>query len=148
MIAPAAIENDAICIAGVGCRNAASGDDILAAVDAALAHYDLPRARLTALACIPGRAAHPGIAACAAALAIPVLVAEPAALAAAAELCVTRSRAALEATGLPSASEAAALAAACANDRDACLAGPRLANPMATCAIACSPAVLDHLDQQ
>jgi len=137
-----------VCIAGVGCRVSASVDDILAVIGQALKRDGLRPENLTALACIPARAEHPAIRAAAARLGLPLAVADPTALAAMAGACLTRSDAALAATGLPSASEAAALAAACAIDRNARLVGPRSAGPMATCAIACSPAVLHHLDQQ
>jgi len=137
-----------VCIAGVGCRASASVDDILAVIGQALARDGLRMADLTALACIPARAGHLAIQAATARLGLSLVVADPAALAAMAGACLTRSEAALAATGLPSASEAAALAAACAINPDARLAGPRSAGPMATCAIACSPAVLHHLDQQ
>ncbi|MFD2678083.1 cobalamin biosynthesis protein [Camelimonas lactis] len=137
-----------VCIAGVGCRVSASVDDILAVIAQALKRDGLRPENLTALACIPARAEHPAIQAAAARLGLSLVVADPAALAAMAGACLTRSDAALAATGLPSASEAAALAAACAIDANARLAGPRSAGPMATCAIACSPAVLHHLDQQ
>ena len=137
-----------VCIAGVGCRASASVNDILAVIGQALKRDGLQPANLTALACIPARGEHPAVLAAAARFNLPLVVADPATLAAVAGLCLTRSEASLAATGLPSASEAAALATARALDTNARLAGPRSAGPMATCAIACSPAVLDHLDQQ
>ena len=139
---------ESVCIAGIGCRASASASDVLGAIGSAQGRDGFEPFDLTGLACIPSRADHPAIHAAAARLKLPLLVAEPAALATAASLCLTRSDTSLAATGLPSASEAAALAAACAINPDARLAGPRSAGPMATCAIACSPAVLHHLDQQ
>lgn len=123
-----------VCIAGVGCRVSASVDDILAVIGQALKRDGLRPENLTALACIPARAEHPAIQAAAARLGLSLVVADPAALAAMAGACLTRSDAALAATGLPSASEAAALAVA--GPDGARLLGPRSASPMATCAIA------------
>lgn len=155
-----------VCIAGLGCRASASVDDILAVIGQALMRDSLRPADLNALACIPSRADHPAIQAAATRFGLPLVVADPAALAAMAGACLTRSGASLAATGLPSASEAAALAVA--GPDGARLLGPRSASPTATCAIAVNdaksqgaPAVrvqfsntslilktFDHLDQQ
>lgn len=133
---PRAVCTARVCIAGVGCRASASVDDILAVTAQALTRAGLQMADLTALACIPARAGHPAIQAAAARLGLPLVVADPAALVVAAGACLTHSDASLAATGLPSASEAAALAVA--GPGRAHLPDPRSASPQATCAIAVS----------
>lgn len=70
-------------------------------------------------------------------LRLPLLPVAPDALRAAAPLCTTRSAASLAATGLPSVAEAAALAATGPGAR---LLLPRIASPLATCALAEAPA--------
>lgn len=123
-------------IAGVGCRVGVSPDDIVAAVHAALAACQLPQSALAAIACIPAKGRQEATHAAAAMLGLPLVIARTDALAEAASRCLTRSQTALRATGLPSASEAAALAVAGAGSQ---LLAPRSIAGAATCAIAGAP---------
>lgn len=117
-------------VAGLGCRRACSGAEIVALArrSAALA------GRLPALLAIPWfRREETGPAAAAELLGLPLLVVTEAALAAAQPFCITRSAPALAARGLASIAEGCALAGA---GIGATLILPRIASVMATCAIA------------
>ena len=118
-------------IAGIGCRKGAAGRDILAAIDVALADCGLAPSDLHALAAIPQKQGETGLREAAAALGLPLRF--PAEEDLAGVETPTRSQASLDATGLPSASEAAALAAA---GPGAHLVRPRIVLGHATCAIA------------
>lgn len=118
-------------IAGIGCGKGVSADEVVAAVDAGLLAHGLGRDWLDALATVPHRGGEPGIGAAARVLGLPLLVAQKAALDAALPRLLTHSPASLEATGLGSAAEAAALAASGGR-----LLGPRVAAGRVTCAIA------------
>ncbi|MEQ9247653.1 MAG: cobalamin biosynthesis protein [Nitratireductor sp.] len=127
-----ALEETMIC-AGLGARKGVTSEAVLAALDAALATHDIARDRLDALATVPRKRDEPGLTDAAKALGLPLVIADEAALQAAATHCLTRSEQACSATGLPSASEAAALAVCGPAAR---LLGPRLTLDGVTCAIA------------
>ncbi|UUP19735.1 cobalamin biosynthesis protein [Nitratireductor thuwali] len=119
--------------AGLGSTSNTTRETVLAALDAALAHHSLGRAKLDALATVPRKKDEAGFHEAASHLGLPLIVASEEALEAAAGSCLTVSRASLRATGFDSASEAAALAACGATAR---LLGPRLVREGVTCAIA------------
>ena len=114
-------------IAGIGCRANAPTADILAILQHAAQHAG----PLTALAIPHFKAHEPALQHAAAALGLPLIVIDAAALAAAQPLCRTRSLAALRATGHASVAEACALAATHGR-----LILPRIHNAHATCAVA------------
>ena len=118
-------------VAGVGCRRGVDAEAVLAGIAAGLSHYGLSAAQLDALATVPLKAAEPGLHAAAGQLGLNLIVVTEAALDSAKTL--SRSPASLAQTGTPSASEAAALAAAGPLGR---LLGPRIATGTVTCAIA------------
>ncbi|MGD9512219.1 MAG: cobalamin biosynthesis protein [Geminicoccaceae bacterium] len=118
-------------VAGFGFRQGASSGDILAALDAALAAHG--RREVAALATSQDKAAEPGLLAAGRALGRPVTALPQEKLLAVAHQTLTRSDRSMEATGLPSLSEAAALAAA---GEAARLLGPRVVVGAATCALA------------
>jgi cobalt-precorrin 5A hydrolase len=117
-------------VAGIGCRRGCGGDVIAALVQRASRAADCV---LSALAAPEFRRDEPGVQLAARTLALPLMVVDRTALAAAQPRCVTRSARAVQATGFASIAEAAALAAAGA---DAMLILPRIAGGGATCAIA------------
>lgn len=119
---------EAMTAAGIGCRRGASADAVLAAIRAACAAAGV--AGVDALAVVPAKAEEAGVRAAAAMLGVPVLVG---AVAAGDARLLSHSAASLAASGTPSASEAAALAAAGVGAR---LIGPRLALGPVTCALA------------
>ena len=110
-------------VAGIGCRRGVSADEVLAAIEAAR-----DGRHLDALATVPGKADEPGLVEAARRLGLPLLVGavDDGRLA-------TRSTASLAATGVGSASEAAALGAAGPAGR---LVGPRRVVGRVTCAVA------------
>lgn len=122
-------------VAGIGCRKGVAAADVLAAIDAALADSGLPRSALDALATVPLKRDEPALHAASATLGLPLLVPADSEIVAAAARTVTRSAASLAATGAPSASESAALAAAGPNAR---LLGARRIVGHVSCAIAVS----------
>lgn len=121
-------------VAGLGCRRGAAREDVLAAIAHALSVAGRDGAALARLATSAAKADEPGLRGAAATLGLELLALPEAALHAAAPCCLTRSARALEATGLPSLAEAAALAGAGEGAR---LLGPRVAAGRAvTCALA------------
>lgn len=108
-------------VAGLGCRRGVDLGEVLAALQGA-GPVDL-------LAVPPAKADEPALRAAAVHLGLPLVVAEAGAFASARTLTVTA------ATGAPSASEAAALAAAGPGAR---LTGPRRIAGRVTCAVAVS----------
>jgi len=121
---------DQAMIAGVGCRRGCLAEDIVALVRAAEAAAGARATRLAAPAAKSGEA---GLRGAAAALGLPILWVEHAALAAAQARCVTRSACAERALGVASVAEGCALAAAGEGGR---LVLERIASPRATCALA------------
>jgi cobalt-precorrin 5A hydrolase len=120
-------------VAGVGCRAGASAGEIEAAIAAALDRAGLAAAALGMIATSSAKAGEPGIAAAAFARGVKLVVVPQAEFEAAGARAVTRSERVLALTGVPSVSEAAALAACGPGAR---LLAPRIAIGPATCALA------------
>lgn len=118
-------------IAGIGCRRNTSSAEILAVIEAARLRHRLSPTAIQAIATIAGKQHEPSLKDAAKALGLLLLIAPEAKVRDAPTL--TRSAASVAATGLPSASEAAALAACGKGGR---LLGPRVAMAGATCALA------------
>jgi cobalt-precorrin 5A hydrolase len=125
--------DEAMRVAGIGCRRDVATADVLAAIDMALAVTRSPRAALQALATIPLKRDEPALRAASRELGLRLLVPSQDHVDAAAGRTLTCSAASLAATGTPSASESAALAAAGTGSR---LLGPRIVHGHVTCAIA------------
>lgn len=122
--------DEAMIVAGIGCRAGCSGTDIVAAVRACLA---MAARGADALAVPWFRADLPAVAEAADVLVLPLVSVTRRALLDAQARCRTRSEAALRATGIASVAEGAALAAA---GPDAVLLQPRIVRGGATCALA------------
>lgn len=118
---------------GIGCRRDTPAARIVAAAGAALTKTGLAQEKIDTLAVPAFKAGEAGIVRAAEELGLPVRLIHRSELEAAQPLCVTRSRAAEESTGLAAISEAAALAAA---GRNARLLLPRIARDGVTCAVA------------
>jgi cobalt-precorrin 5A hydrolase len=129
--------DQAMIVAGIGCRRGAGAPDIEAAIRAALARAGIAAAALQAIATASTKGAEPGIAATAAKLGLSVVLIPDAELKAAGTRVATRSDRVLALTGVPSLAEAAALAAAGPSSR---LIASRLVVGAATCALASSGA--------
>ncbi len=120
-------------VAGVGCRAGASAAEVEAAVAAALAGAGLKAGALGLIATSYAKATEPGIAAAASQRGVKFVAVPRAEFEAAGSRAVTRSDRVLALTGVPSVSEAAALAAGGPGAR---LIGPRVVVGPATCALA------------
>lgn len=120
-------------VAGIGCRKDVRTEEVLAAVDAALAEHELGRKALDALATAPLKREEAAIRMAGAFLSIEVVVADGAMLKAADNRTLSRSAPSLAAADVLSVSEAAALAVA---GEGSVLLGPRLVLGPVTCAIA------------
>jgi cobalt-precorrin 5A hydrolase len=118
--------------AGWGFASGAEPDELAGALMEALARYGVEAGLLTAVA-VPAGRPRAAAEAAAARMGVPLLVVPAEAIAAAAGGTLTRSARSLAASGSPSLSEAAALAAAGPGAR---LMGPRVALRRATCALA------------
>lgn len=125
-------------VAGVGCRKGTSAREIGAAIDAALSRAGLRTDALDVIAAPALKSAEAGIAAAANELGVPLVLVPQAELEAAGARTVTRSERVVALMGVPSAAEAAALAAAGPAAR---LVAPRTAVGPATCALAASEAL-------
>jgi cobalt-precorrin 5A hydrolase len=123
----------AMIVAGVGCRSGASAHEIEAAIAAALDQAGLSPGALGVIATSLAKSAEPGIAAAASGRGVKFVVVPQAEFEAAGQRAVTRSERVLALTGVPSVSEAAALAAGGPAAR---LIVPRVAVGPATCALA------------
>jgi cobalt-precorrin 5A hydrolase len=130
--------DQAMIIAGVGCKRGTAAPDIEAAIRAALARAGLAVTELTAIATSAGKGAEPGIAAAATKLGVRIVPIPEVELKAAGARVTTRSERVLALTGVPSLAEAAALAAA---GPAAHLVTARLVVGAATCALASSESV-------
>lgn len=119
-------------VAGIGCKSGVEAEAVVEAIDAALAAFSLQRADLGLLATGDIKRDEPGLASAAGLLNLPLLVLDQARLNTAAPKCLTSSQASLDAAGLPSLSEAAAIVAAGPDGR---LLGPRIALDGVTCAL-------------
>ena len=123
-------------VAGIGCRRQVAAAEIIALVRRALAAGQIDATALAALATADFKAEETALADAAAALGVPLLFLDRAALAAVLPLCPTRSASAAAATGLAAIAESAALAGAGAG---ASLVLPRIKSTRATCALAQRP---------
>ena len=124
-------------VAGVGCRKGASAREIGEAISAALSRAGLRADALDAIAAPAAKSGEAGIAAAANDLGVPLVLVPQAELEAAGARTITRSERVVALMGVPSAAEAAALAAAGPTGR---LVAPRTAVGPATCALASSGA--------
>jgi cobalt-precorrin 5A hydrolase len=129
--------DQAMIVAGVGCKRGAPAPDIEAAIRAALERAGIASHALDCIATTVAKNDEAGIAAAAVKFGVGVVVVPDDALKAAGERTSTRSARVLALTGVPSVAEAAALAAAGPSAR---LIGPRLVIGAATCALAASGA--------
>jgi len=120
-------------VAGVGCRAGASAREVEAAIAAALDRAGLASSMLGMIATSSAKAGEPGIAAAASARGVKFVVVTQAEFEAASARAITHSERVLKLTGVPSVSEAAALAA---GGPDAQLIAPRIVVGAATCALA------------
>ena len=120
-------------VAGIGCSKGVSAAQVIAAVDAALGAYGLKKTDLSALATAAMKRDEQGIVQAGQSLGLEIVIVDEDVLRAAGARTLSRSQASLEASGLPSLSEAAALAAA---GEGASLLGPRVAVGRVTCALA------------
>jgi len=120
-------------VAGVGCRAGASAPEVEAAIAAALDRAGLASSMLGMIATSSAKAGEPGIAAAASARGVKFVVVPQAEFEAAGARAITHSERVLKLTGVPSVSEAAALAA---GGPDAQLIAPRIVVGAATCALA------------
>ncbi len=124
-------------IAGIGCKKAASAEEILAVIDAALRQHRLMTGQLGALATIAHKGGDPAISEAAERLSLTLILVLETQLESTAVRQLSHSALSLQVAGTPSVSEAAALAAAGRKSR---LLGPRIALGPATCAIAVNEA--------
>ncbi len=120
-------------VAGVGCRAGASAREVEAAIAAALDRAGFAADALGMIATSSAKAGEPGIAAAASARGVKFVVVPQAEFEAAGARAITHSERVLKLTGVPSVSEAAALAA---GGPDAQLIAPRIVVGAATCALA------------
>jgi cobalt-precorrin 5A hydrolase len=125
--------DQAMIVAGVGCRAGASAREIEAAIAAALDRACVAAGALGMIATSSAKAGEPGIAAAASARNVKFVVVPQAEFEAAGARALTHSERVLRLTGVPSVSEAAALAAGGPAAR---LIAPRVAVGPATCALA------------
>jgi cobalt-precorrin 5A hydrolase len=130
--------DQAMIVAGIGCRRGAAAADIEAAIWAALACASVDAADLKAIATSQAKDAEAGIATAASTFGVGIMLISDADLKAAGTRVATRSDRVLALTGVPSLAEAAALAAAGPLSR---LIASRLVVGAATCALASSDAV-------
>jgi cobalt-precorrin 5A hydrolase len=126
---------EAMIVAGIGCRKGTSADDIGAVIGAALARAGFATQALCLIAAPELKRGEQGIAAAAAALGVPLVLIPKADLAAAGARAESLSERVLALTGIPSVAEAAALAGGGPTAR---LILPRIAVGSATCALAVS----------
>jgi cobalt-precorrin 5A hydrolase len=129
--------DQAMIVAGIGCRRDAAAADIEAAIRAALARAEVSAAELKAIATSRAKDAEAGIATAASIFGVGIMLISDAELKAAGTRVATRSDRVLAVTGVPSLAEAAALAAAGPSSR---LIASRLVVGAATCALASSGA--------
>jgi cobalt-precorrin 5A hydrolase len=125
--------DQAMIVAGIGCKAGASAREIEAAIGAALSQAGVDNGTLGLIATSSAKAGETGLAAAATDRGLKIVFVPQADLEAAGVRTLTRSERVLEIFGVPSVSEAAALAAAGPGAR---LLGPRVAVGPATCALA------------
>jgi cobalt-precorrin 5A hydrolase len=127
------VMDQAMIVAGIGCKRGTTAADIEAAIRAALSSTGIAAGDLTAIATGSAKAAEAGIVAAAAKLGVSVVLIPDTELKTAGARVTTRSDRVLALTGVPSLAEAAALAAAGPASR---LIASRLVIGAATCALA------------
>lgn len=120
-------------VAGIGSRRGVTMEEVLAAVDAALARATLARADISLLAAPAVKGGEAGISEAAARLGLPLVLVPQTQLESASNRARTHSARVVALLRVPSAAETAALAAGGARAR---LLGPRLALGPVTCALA------------
>ncbi|GGC86045.1 cobalamin biosynthesis protein [Chelatococcus reniformis] len=120
-------------VAGFGCRKGVSVAQVKAAFDVALLQAALDPGAVTRLAAPAHKRDEAALTAFAGAMALPLVFVTASELAATADHVLSASERVEEVLGVPSASEAAALAVAGPNAR---LLGPRVAVGAVTCALA------------
>jgi cobalt-precorrin 5A hydrolase len=125
--------DQAMIVAGIGCRKGVSASQVEAAIQAALLAIGKTDAQLNLIATPAVKAAESGIVNAAAARGIGLRLISEGALQSADRGCVTHSPASLAAMQVQSAAEAAALAGAGPASR---LLGPRVIVGSVTCALA------------
>ncbi|MGJ4912353.1 cobalamin biosynthesis protein [Bradyrhizobium sp. HKCCYLRH2060] len=125
---------------GIGCRRAASVADIEAVIAQALSLARLAPADVAVLATAADKVSEPGVVSAAQRLGRPLVGVDLADMTAVADRAITRSDRVRRLKGVPSVAETAALAAAGANAR---LVLARVANAVATCALAEGEAAID-----
>jgi cobalamin biosynthesis protein CbiG len=125
----------AMIVAGIGCRRGAAAGDIEAAIRTALAHAGATTADLGLIATSTAKQTEAGLTTAASTFGVGIIPISDTDLKAAGERVVTRSDRVLALTGVPSLAEAAALAAAGPSSR---LVACRLVVGGATCALASS----------
>ena len=124
--------DEAMIVAGIGCRKGASADDVGAAIAHALDRAGFAADGLDLIATSAAKGGEPGIAAAAAALGVPLVLVPQSDLEGASPRTQTRSERVVALTGVPSVAEAAALAAGGPQAR---LILPRVGVGPATCAL-------------
>lgn len=129
--------DQAMIVAGIGCKRGAAAADIEGAIRAALSRAGIGASELKAIATSTGKETEAGIATAAAKFGVGTMLVPEAELKAAGARVATRSDRVLALTGVPSLAEAAALAAAGPSSR---LIASRLVFGAATCALARSEA--------
>jgi len=120
-------------VAGIGCRRQVTADDLEKVVHMALGAFELPTERLDAVATESEKAADPAFAEVARRLSAVLVACTIDELDQVGGQVLTPSKRVLDAKGVPSIAEAAALVVA---GRNARLLGKRVATARATCAIA------------
>jgi cobalt-precorrin 5A hydrolase len=124
---------EAVIVAGIGSRKGVSAAEVIAAIELALKEQGLTPPALSMLATARLKQDEAGIIAAGGTLNVPLILVDDDVLREMSDRTLSHSGASLSATGTPSVSEAAALAAAGEGAR---LAGPRIAVGRVTCAIA------------
>ena len=131
----AMVVEEAVIIAGIGCRKGPTATQVCEAISAALTRAGVSGDVLGLIATAEFKGAEPGIIAAASAFSLPLVVVPAADLESAAPRTVTHSERVVALTGVPSVAEAAALAAGGGSAR---LLAPRTVLGPVTCALATS----------
>jgi cobalt-precorrin 5A hydrolase len=125
--------DEAMIVAGIGCKKGASAEEIRAVIAFALAQAGLAGSALDMIATAVSKGEERGIAAAAAAMGVRLMLVPQDELVAAGAFAATRSERVIALKGVPSVAEAAALAGA---GPSATLLARRIALGPATCALA------------
>lgn len=120
-------------VAGVGSRRGVTAQEVRAAVEGALARYEVRLCDISLMAAPAMKGSEPGIMKAALDLGLLLVMVPQAQLEAAGTRAITRSERVVALMGVPSAAEAAALAVA---GRRSALIGPRFVLGPVTCALA------------